>query len=284
MRSHTHGRTNAGGASGAWTNLGAELSPFSLVGCVWLWLTVVAALTDCYCSSLDQKLFATLSSLVMSKYIVTEAHDHSRVGVSSEGETYRVAGAPEAQIFNLLPAEGSVSQKTLEERVGKALFQLGLNQCMSKRWVEFDGDKKAGMLKRKMPQVVDEVQQGLQAVHDGTTDAVAPALIDILKKRGLVVTTTWKTYGVKRGAAFARVRKVLATDLTVDMLKGDKWSAHIPERQTINGTLTLHCIAVLCAVFERAHSSVLFASVLSPFALIVQEGAGLQGVQFRGCW
>ena len=162
----------------------------------------------------------------MSKYIVTEAHDHSRVGVSAEGETYRVAGAPEAQIFNLLPLEGSVSQKTLEERVGKALFQLGLNQCMSKRWVEFDGEKKAGMLKRKLPQVVDEVQQGLQAVHDGTTDAVAPALIDILKKRGLVATTTWKTYGVKRGPAFARVRKVLATDLTVDMLKGDKWSEH----------------------------------------------------------
>jgi len=96
------------------------------------------------------KLIPVLSSLEMANYITRVARDHSRFGVSSEGEAYRTAGAPEAQIWQLLPAEGSAPQKSIEERLGKALFQLGLNQCMSKKWVEFEGDKKAGMLKRKV--------------------------------------------------------------------------------------------------------------------------------------
>jgi len=169
------------------------------------------------------KLIPVLSSLVMAKYIDTKPIEHSRVGVSAEGEQYRVAGAPEAQIWNLLPAEGSVPQKSLEEQVSKALFQLGLNQCMSKRWIEFEGDKKAGMLKRKVAAITDDVQSGLQAVHDGHVDSMDKAVLDVLKKRGLVSTTAWKTFTITKGSSFARVRKVLATDLTVDMLKGDKW-------------------------------------------------------------
>jgi phenylalanyl-tRNA synthetase alpha chain len=67
------------------------------------------------------------------------------------------------------------------------------------------------------------VQSGLQAVHEGRVDSVDKVQLDLMKKRGLVVLTSWKTWSVSRGPSFARVRKVLATDLTADMLKGDKW-------------------------------------------------------------
>jgi hypothetical protein len=98
-----------------------------------------------------EKLIPVLSSLEMANYITRLARDHSRVSISAEGEVYRTMGTPEAQIWRLLPSEGSAPQKTIEEQMGKALFQLGLNHCMSKRWVEFEGrDKKVGMLKRKV--------------------------------------------------------------------------------------------------------------------------------------
>ena len=71
--------------------------------------------------------------------------------------------------------------------------------------------------------ITDDVQSGLQAVHEGRVDSVDKVQLELLKKRGLVSLTSWKTWSVARGPSFARVRKVLATDLTVDMLKGDKW-------------------------------------------------------------
>lgn len=92
---------------------------------------------------------------------------------------------------------------------------------MAKKWVEFEGDKKAAMIKRKVAEVTDEVASALKSVADNTP--IAPALLEQLKKRGLVAIQTWKTYSIRRGPNFARVRKVLATDLTADMLKGDKW-------------------------------------------------------------
>jgi hypothetical protein len=96
------------------------------------------------------RLIPVLSSLEMAKYITRMVHNHSRFTVSVEGEAYRVMGAPEAQLWQLLPTEGNISQKSMEEHMGKALFQLGLHQCMRKRWVDFEGDKKAGLLKRKV--------------------------------------------------------------------------------------------------------------------------------------
>ena len=170
------------------------------------------------------KLVPVLSSLVSQNYIVINARDHSRMQVSAEGEQYAAAGSPEYQLWSLLPSDlSAVSQKSLEDRLPKGMFQLGVNQCMARKWLAFEGDKKLGMIKRAQAQVTDEAAQGLAKCVAGQIDSVDKALLDTLKKRGLLSTVAWKTYSISRGPSFARVRKLLATDLTMDMLKGDKW-------------------------------------------------------------
>jgi len=170
-----------------------------------------------------EKFVGILLSLVGYRYVLIRPIDHSRTVLSVEGEKYRAAGSPEYQLYSSIPADSAMASKDIESQISKPVFQLGLMQCMAKRWVEFEGDRKAGMLKRKIPNAVDEVQQALQSVHDGAMEQVAQPMLDQLKKRGLITVQQWKTYAIKRGASFARVRKQLATDLTADMLKGDKW-------------------------------------------------------------
>lgn len=167
-----------------------------------------------------EKLVAVLTSLTGFGLVLHTPIEHSRTGLSQEGEIYRVQGTPEGQLFAAIPAEGSIAQKDLESVLGKAVLSLGLAKCMSNRWIEFDGEKKLGLLKRKVPTIVDEARQALQNVADGVPAGPAG---DLLKKRGLIETKTWKTYSIRRGVKFVRVRKLQATDLTVDMLKGDKW-------------------------------------------------------------
>lgn len=175
-------------------------------------------------SDQHEKLVPVLSSLVSQNYIVLSARDHSRIQVSPEGEQYAASGSPEYQLWSLLPSDlSAVAQKSLEDRLPKGMFQLGVNQCMARKWLAFEGDKKLGMIKRAQAEVTDDAAQGLAKVAAGQIDSVDKSLLDTLKKRGLLSTISWKTYAITRGPSFARVRKLLATDLTMDMLKGDKW-------------------------------------------------------------
>lgn len=171
-------------------------------------------------SDQHDKLIPVLSSLVAFGLITAKAIEHSRTGLSVEGENYRVNGSPEGQLYGSIPVEGSIAQKDIEAKLGKGLMQLGLAKCMSNKWIEFEGDKKLGLLKRKVAGAVDDAQVALQAVFDGKDAGPAGEMI---KKRGLVETKTWKTFSITRGDKFQRVRKLQTTDLTVDMLKGDKW-------------------------------------------------------------
>ena len=167
-----------------------------------------------------EKLTAVQNSLVGFGLIRSDHIEHSDTRLTQEGESYRKDGTPEAQLYRAIPEGGSIAQKSLEDQLGKAKLTLGLAKCMSNRWIEFEGDKKLGMLKRKVPSIVDEGQVALQAIVDGAATA---AQSDLLKKRGLIETKSWRTFTITRGVKFARVRVIQSTDLTVDMLKGDKW-------------------------------------------------------------
>ena len=174
-------------------------------------------------SDQHEKLIPILTSLVAFGLIQTKTIEHTRIGLTKEGEQYRVNGTPEGQLYNSIPSEGSISQKDLETQLGKGLMSLGLAKCMSNKWIEFDGDKKLGMLKRKVANAVDECQIGLQSIYDGKDIGSLGGVGELLKKRGLIEMKSWKTFSITRGHKFQRVRKLQATDLTVDMLKGDKW-------------------------------------------------------------
>lgn len=66
-------------------------------------------------------------------------------------------------------------------------MQVGLSQCMSKRWIEFT-DKKAGLLQRKVPDAADEVKVTLSLIAAGQTNQIDPAVLDGLKKRKLITS------------------------------------------------------------------------------------------------
>jgi phenylalanyl-tRNA synthetase alpha chain len=60
-----------------------------------------------------------MKSLVASEFVVSSAHDRSKLVLTAEAEAYIAAGSPEAQAFAAVPP-GGCTMKEFENQVGPA--------------------------------------------------------------------------------------------------------------------------------------------------------------------
>ena len=132
-------------------------------------------------------LIGVCKSLAANDFIACANLSKNVVRLSAEGKTVASGGSPEAAVFALVPATGSIPQDKLAAAAGPAA-KVGLAKAVQNKWLEVAKEDGAKVVKRAVASIVDAVQQQLQAVEAaGDQEAAIPAdALAMLKKRNLI--------------------------------------------------------------------------------------------------
>ena len=132
-------------------------------------------------------LIGVCKSLASNDFIACANLSKNVVRLSGEGRTVASGGSPEAEVFALVPATGSIPQDKLATAAGPAA-KVGLAKAVQNKWLEVAKEDGAKVVKRAVASIVDAVQQQLQAVEAaGDQEAAIPAdALAMLKKRNLI--------------------------------------------------------------------------------------------------
>jgi phenylalanyl-tRNA synthetase alpha chain len=172
-----------------------------------------------------------LKSLVAKDAARLKPVSHDRWEVSEEGAGYAVDGSPEFSTLRFVSGSGgeAVARAAVEAELGAQRAARGLQQALKRRWVAFEKESKAYVLVPGLDVggVVDDVAAALSALKEADGDPAAAgvdaAMLKTLKQRKLAASKPFKTYLVFPGERIADARRVVATELTRDMLDGDAW-------------------------------------------------------------
>lgn len=165
-------------------------------------------------------LISAMRSLASWNYVVMNAVEHKAWVLTPEAESYVAKGSPEAQVYDAVP-EGGVPQKELMAKLGE-VAKIGFPQAMKRRWIS---SNKEGMVTKLVATIDDESRKQLQHIRDNKGAGTEEKVLNDLKKRKLATINTYKTYSVEKGLLFSRQQKKFATDLTMEMMKGDEWKS-----------------------------------------------------------
>jgi hypothetical protein len=110
-----------------------------------------------------------IKSLMCDAYVVLTMHEALGWAATEEGMQYAAAGAPEAQVFNAVPAAGGLSLEELNAMVPCA--KVGVAQAMQRKWIAVDKSSGGARVVRTVEAVEDSVQIALRALvaASGTT-------------------------------------------------------------------------------------------------------------------
>jgi len=170
-----------------------------------------------------EKLVGALKSLEAEEQVTNKSMKREGFKLTAEGESYKEAGAPEAQVFAKVKAgNGALTQPELEQALGKAVASLGFTVAMKNRWVSIEKATKA--VSCIVDSITDEVQTQLQAVGN-SPHGLTKEKIDALKKRKLVAPTSVTAYATARGAKYDPSAKKASADITKEMIDKGTWSS-----------------------------------------------------------
>eukprot|EP00199_Chlamydomonas_sp_CCMP681_P000662 CAMPEP_0119107318 /NCGR_PEP_ID=MMETSP1180-20130426/9635_1 /TAXON_ID=3052 ORGANISM="Chlamydomonas cf sp, Strain CCMP681" /NCGR_SAMPLE_ID=MMETSP1180 /ASSEMBLY_ACC=CAM_ASM_000741 /LENGTH=494 /DNA_ID=CAMNT_0007092789 /DNA_START=101 /DNA_END=1585 /DNA_ORIENTATION=+ len=161
-----------------------------------------------------------IKSLQASEMVEVQDIDHFKWALTEEAQGYLQAGAPEAQVFNAVPAEG-ITMPALKALLPGEVGDVGIKQAMQQKWIATDKSSGEVRLVRKVASIEDKTLSMLKAVAEG--QEVSKADADAAKKRKLLKPEQWKTYKLTKGPKFALERKKAATELTQEMLAKGTW-------------------------------------------------------------
>eukprot|EP00927_Polykrikos_kofoidii_P070828 TRINITY_DN67207_c0_g1_i1.p1 TRINITY_DN67207_c0_g1~~TRINITY_DN67207_c0_g1_i1.p1 ORF type:complete len:522 (-),score=120.24 TRINITY_DN67207_c0_g1_i1:174-1688(-) len=164
------------------------------------------------------KLVGVFKSLQAEEQITTVQTKRDGLKLTAEGERYRNEGAPEVKVFNkVLAANGSATQKSLEEELGVDTAKVGVSAAMKNKWISVE--KATKTLSATCKTVEDEVQNDLKSL-----DNLAKDKADALKKRKLAAATSLTIYAVEKTAKFSVSAKKAVADITKEMLEKGTWA------------------------------------------------------------
>lgn len=128
-------------------------------------------------------------------------------------------GSHEANIFNAIPENGIIQSEVMKLPNAK----VGFSKAMSAGWILVDKSNNPPLVKRKVSQIVDIVQENLKKIATGDVSNISDKERQEYKKRKLVQDVTLKSFDLTRGPEFNLTLTKLETDLTVDMLTTGNW-------------------------------------------------------------
>eukprot|EP00466_Bigelowiella_natans_P008634 jgi/Bigna1/50830/estExt_Genewise1.C_980005 len=165
-------------------------------------------------------LIDVIKSLKASRIVEAKSVTKQVSVLTKDGDRWLEEGAPEIQILKIL--ETPMDKKTLLANVkglGKAA-NPGLGVAMKNKWI---GKGEGGLIERKVnvAEIPDEVQAQLMKVKK--EEEVNAKTLKDLKKRKMITSQKINWYKVTKGPSFTLERKEVATDITQELLQGDKW-------------------------------------------------------------
>eukprot|EP01132_Coremiostelium_polycephalum_P004215 gene4215-5279_t len=131
------------------------------------------------------------------------------------GEEILKSGSPEAKLFYALPSDG-LATREVNEKFGS----LALGPAKAKGWIDID--KATQKVVRKVETIVDTTKDQLSQNLDSLP---AKDLLNFKKSR-FVEEKKQSYVTIKKGEKY-NIRKKEASDLTMEMLRGDEWKKEV---------------------------------------------------------
>ncbi|XP_060527125.1 phenylalanine--tRNA ligase alpha subunit [Cylas formicarius] len=167
-----------------------------------------------------QKIIGFLKSIQANgDLVIAEPVSQKNIELTEEGKLVANQGSHEANIFNVVPKEG-ISQADLMKLPNA---KVGFSKAMSNGWVLVDKIVNPPLVKRKVPEIKDSVQEHLKLVDAGKSSELTEKDKAEYKKRKLIQESLIKSFVLKKGPDFSLTLNKLETDLTSEMLANGTW-------------------------------------------------------------
>lgn len=101
--------------------------------------------------------------------------------------------------------------------------KVGFSKAMSAGWVTMDKSSTPPLVRRKVPEIQDIVQDHLRQVILGDSSKISDKEKQDYKKRKLIQEVVIKSFDLKKGPEFSLSLTKLETDLTTEMLNSGNW-------------------------------------------------------------
>ncbi|XP_065184182.1 phenylalanine--tRNA ligase alpha subunit-like [Sycon ciliatum] len=169
-----------------------------------------------------QDVVGSMNSIsAVGEILTTEQKQTNQWQLTDEGHSVVENGSHEAAVFNAVP-EAGIAQAELMKLGANA--KIGFSKAMSGGWIVIDkSDPAAPLVKRKVPTIVDTVQEHLRQVAADKASAVPEKELKDYKKRKLVQFVIVKTYNITKGPCFTKSLVKLETELLPEMIASGSW-------------------------------------------------------------
>ncbi|CAG9858013.1 unnamed protein product [Phyllotreta striolata] len=167
-----------------------------------------------------QKVIGALKSIqAHGDLLLAEPVSEKKVELTDEGRLVAENGNHEANIFKAVPQDGIPQADLMKIPNAK----VGFSKAMSAGWIVVDKSITPPLVKRKVPEIEDLVQNHLKVIETGGTSNISEKDKQDYKKRKLIQEVIIKSYDLKKGPEFSTSLTKLETDLTGEMLTTGSW-------------------------------------------------------------
>ncbi|VEN34985.1 unnamed protein product [Callosobruchus maculatus] len=128
-------------------------------------------------------------------------------------------GSHEANVFAEIPDDGIEQSKLMKLPNAK----IGFSKAMSAGWIQVDKSCVPPLVKKKVPEIVDTVQEHMNQIIKGDILNISDKDKQEYKKRKLIQEVVVKSFNLTKGPDFSLTLTKLETDLTSDMLLAGSW-------------------------------------------------------------
>lgn len=134
---------------------------------------------------------------------------------------FSILGSYEAAVYNAVSATGTPQAEIMKIPNAK----IGFSKAMSAGWILVDKSGGAPLVKRKVENIVDTVQQHLANIAAGDSSKIADDLKQEYKKRKLIQEVVVKSFVLRKGPQFSTSLPKFEADLTADMILSGSWKS-----------------------------------------------------------
>ncbi|XP_023021722.1 phenylalanine--tRNA ligase alpha subunit isoform X2 [Leptinotarsa decemlineata] len=167
-----------------------------------------------------QKVIGALKSIqAHGDLVVAEPISETKIELTEEGKLVAEKGSHEANIYKSVPEDGIEQSKLM----GLPNAKVGFSKAMSVGWIIVDKSVKPPLVKRKIPEIVDTVQNHLDLIRTGDASKITDKEKQEYKKRKLIQEVIIKSFNLTKGPEFSLTLTKLETDLNTDMLSSGSW-------------------------------------------------------------
>lgn len=101
--------------------------------------------------------------------------------------------------------------------------KVGFSKAMSAGWISVDKTCTPPLIKKKVPQIEDNVQESLKKLSVGNISEISDKELQEFKKRKLIQEIILKSFNLAKGPEFSVTLAKMETDLTTEMLTSGSW-------------------------------------------------------------